>query len=216
MLNEVGVPQGENYADEQTTTTNDIAQDVEGFLNEPDIWDKIRRRVEAYCYRMGIADLSEDVFQNVALKIWRGKGKFRSDSTVGTWVYSIIHNECVDEIRSRTRELKYVEPHVPMKEQEIDPIESAPDLNGLSPELQLELQTAKEYIRSHHPGLSSDIIDLLEREGPLSVREIAELLGRSKSAVHEALTEKIRPAFEGRISFRQARKRVKKTSSSGR
>lgn len=180
---------------DKTTTNN--AHGVEEYLKKPDSWEKIRQRVRTLCYRKGIEDAADDVYQNVCCKLLAAQSGFKGESKPTTWIERIIHNECINELRARrygglTR--------VESTDDDPDLVETIPDLNRLS----LEIRVAMEQFRSKHPGLPSMILAILEKHGYLSTRDIAELVGRKKSAVNEAMTKKLQPAFAGLITFRRA------------
>jgi len=48
---------------------------------------------------------SEDLFQEVIYRIFKGCIKFRADARLSTWIGSIAHNVCVDHIRNRKKEM---------------------------------------------------------------------------------------------------------------
>jgi RNA polymerase sigma-70 factor (ECF subfamily) len=43
----------------------------------------------------------DDALQEVYMKAFRTIGRFRGDANVGTWLYRITYNTCVDELRRR-------------------------------------------------------------------------------------------------------------------
>ena len=43
----------------------------------------------------------DDALQEVYIKAFRTIGRFRGDANVGTWLYRITYNACVDELRRR-------------------------------------------------------------------------------------------------------------------
>ena len=43
----------------------------------------------------------DDALQEVYIKAFRTIGRFRGDANVGTWLYRITYNTCVDELRRR-------------------------------------------------------------------------------------------------------------------
>ncbi len=43
----------------------------------------------------------DDALQEVYIKAFRTIGRFRSDANVGTWLYRITYNTCMDELRRR-------------------------------------------------------------------------------------------------------------------
>lgn len=46
---------------------------------------------------------SEDLFQEVFLKVFKGLNKFRSDSQLSTWIGSITHHVCIDYLRKKNK-----------------------------------------------------------------------------------------------------------------
>lgn len=210
MLHQIGVDHLGNCEEGKGDDDDGIGNDVGVFLDKPDSLNYIRRQVRSCCYRMNLGDhFSEDIVQDVYVKVLNGRAKFRGDSAVSTWVNRIVHNECVNKRKRETLAAKWIEPIEP----EHDPPESESNSDDLV--LKLQVAAAKEFIRAHHPGLPMKILAALESEGPLSARELADLLGRGKSAIHEALAKKLRPVFEDLVTFPATRQKVKKTSSSG-
>jgi RNA polymerase sigma-70 factor (ECF subfamily) len=46
---------------------------------------------------------TDDVLQEVYLKAWRNLDRFRGDARLGTWLYRITYNACLDELRRGSR-----------------------------------------------------------------------------------------------------------------
>jgi RNA polymerase sigma-70 factor, ECF subfamily len=54
-------------------------------------------KVLRLCYAMlGNRALAEETAQDVFIKIWRGLGTFRRESSQYTWIYAITRNACLD------------------------------------------------------------------------------------------------------------------------
>lgn len=53
----------------------------------------------------GDRDRMDDVLQEAYLKAFRSLASFRADADFATWLYRIVHNACVDELR-RIRHLE--------------------------------------------------------------------------------------------------------------
>ncbi len=63
-----------------------------------------RAELHAHCYRMlASADEAEDVVQEALLRAWRGLPRFEGRSAVGSWLYRIATNACLDAIQRRSR-----------------------------------------------------------------------------------------------------------------
>jgi len=59
-------------------------------------------RLRALAFRLlGDRDRMDDVLQDVYVKAYRSLPKFRGASALGTWLYRITYNACVDELRHR-------------------------------------------------------------------------------------------------------------------
>ena len=45
----------------------------------------------------------DDVMQDAYVRAYRGLGTFRRDAHLGSWLYRIVYNACVDELRRSRR-----------------------------------------------------------------------------------------------------------------
>ena len=60
--------------------------------------------LRALAYRLlGDRDLMDDVLQEAYVKAFRALPRFRGDSRLGTWLYRITYNACLDELRRSRR-----------------------------------------------------------------------------------------------------------------
>ncbi len=66
------------------------------------LYDRHSRAAYHIAYRMmGERQASEDLVQEVFLKVWRGAGSYRAGrGSVRTWILSIVHNRGIDQFRS--------------------------------------------------------------------------------------------------------------------
>jgi RNA polymerase sigma-70 factor (ECF subfamily) len=78
--------------------------------------DAFRRLFEAYKDKIysialyffrGDEASAEDVTQDVFLRVFTRIGQFRSEAGFGTWLYRLVSNACVDELRKRKRFVPY-------------------------------------------------------------------------------------------------------------
>lgn len=61
-------------------------------------------RLRALAYRLlGDADRTDDALQEAYVKAYRSLAAFRAEAPVGTWLYRIAYNACLDELRRRGR-----------------------------------------------------------------------------------------------------------------
>jgi RNA polymerase sigma-70 factor, ECF subfamily len=79
--------------------------------------------LRALAYRLlGNVDRMEDALQEAYVRAFRGLPGFRGDSRLGTWLYRIVYNVCLDELE-RSRRLV----QLPL-EDTIDPPDPRPDV----------------------------------------------------------------------------------------
>jgi RNA polymerase sigma-70 factor (ECF subfamily) len=66
------------------------------------LYQRHAARLYNLAYRMaGTATDAEDLLQDVFLLAYRKMGSFRGDSSLGTWLYRLAMNHCLDVLRSR-------------------------------------------------------------------------------------------------------------------
>ena len=120
---------------------------------------------------------AEDAVQDTFLKIQRGIGSFRGQSTFVTWMFRILVNTCHDLRRSRMRR----------KEQMQDDVDgtvprSEPRAPGAHPSLRMALERALATLTQHQ----RDVFLLYEVEG-FRHAEIAATLDISETASKNTL-----------------------------
>ncbi|MDQ1419291.1 MAG: hypothetical protein QOJ52_1253, partial [Acidimicrobiaceae bacterium] len=68
------------------------------------IVDHYDRRLRALAYRLlGERDLMDDVLQEVYVKAFRALPRFKGDASLGTWLFRITYNTCIDELRGNPK-----------------------------------------------------------------------------------------------------------------
>lgn len=83
-------------------------------------------------------DDSDDLVQEVFVKVWKNLDRFREDSQLYTWVYRIATNECLNFLRKKKN--KYFLPIHDVEGELTQKLESSPHIDG--DEIQLKLQKA--------------------------------------------------------------------------
>jgi RNA polymerase sigma-70 factor (ECF subfamily) len=73
---------------------------------EPDAFEELYRRHASRVYNIacrftGSQVDGEDLLQEVFVQVFRKLGSFRGGSAVGTWIYRLATNLCLDFVRSR-------------------------------------------------------------------------------------------------------------------
>jgi len=79
--------------------THELPADAEQFGQ---VLDAYRRDLVVLCYRfLGSLTDAEDAAQETALRAWRGRGTYRGESGVRTWLHRIATRVCLDVIDRR-------------------------------------------------------------------------------------------------------------------
>ena len=61
--------------------------------------EQYRPALTGHCYRMlGSVVDAEDAVQEAMLRAWKGRERFREESSVKTWLYRIATNVCLDAL----------------------------------------------------------------------------------------------------------------------
>jgi RNA polymerase sigma-70 factor (ECF subfamily) len=144
---------------------------------------------------------AEDLAQNVFIQVHKAAHRYQVASKFSTWLFTIVRNLCLNEIRRRTRHpadsMDATHP-----DQEDQPLHQFEDHKTFSPPDSLlhdELQGKIEDALSELPENQRTAL-LLCRQDELSYEDIAEVLGCSlsatKSLIHrgrETLKNKLKP-----------------------
>lgn len=84
---------------EQALMERCLAGDTEAFR---DVYTQHSVRLYNLCRRMSGSEAeAEDLLQEVFLQAYRKLASFRGDSSLGTWLYRMATNLCLDRLRSR-------------------------------------------------------------------------------------------------------------------
>ena len=66
------------------------------------IVDHYDHRLRGLAYRLlGDRDRMDDVLQEAYVKAFRSLPRFKGESALGTWLYRIVYNACIDDLRAR-------------------------------------------------------------------------------------------------------------------
>jgi RNA polymerase sigma-70 factor (ECF subfamily) len=163
---------------------------------------KYKHPIVNVIYRM-LHDLeeSEDLAQNVFVRVFQSAGRYEVSAKFSTWIFTIARHLCLNEIRRRGRH-----PAQSLEASQSEDEEQAPrqypDLKTASPPqafLHRELEQKIQEALAELPEKQRLAIALCQ-EDELSYEEIARVLGCSvsatKSLIHrgrETLKEKLKP-----------------------
>ncbi len=164
--------------------------------------DKYKQPVLNVANRM-LRDIAEaeDISQNVFLQVYKSAHRYEVSSKFSTWLFTIVRNLCLNEIRRRSRH-PAESLDAPHPEQEDQPMHQFEDKASAPPPEALLLGELDQKIAQALDGLPENqrMAIVLCRQNELSYEEIASVLGCSvsatKSLIHrgrETLKEKLKP-----------------------
>jgi RNA polymerase sigma-70 factor (ECF subfamily) len=146
-----------------------------------DLYQQHAARLYNLAYRMaGTANDAEDLLQDIFLLAYRKLGSFRGDSSLGTWLYRLAMNHCLDVLRSRQSRMGQKTESID-EEGAAEP-EAAPALGAVS---RIDLDRA--IGRLPHACRAAFLLHDVEGFGHNEVGAILGISeGTSKSQVHKA------------------------------
>jgi RNA polymerase sigma-70 factor (ECF subfamily) len=134
------------------------------------------RGLRAVAYRvLGNRDLMDDALQEAYLKAFRALPSFRGDARVASWLYRIVYNSCLDQLR-RARLRRHA------------PLEATGERSDPGPD-PAEVATRRHDLAAALASLPPDMraaVLLVDAEG-MDYREAAEILGISRGTVASRL-----------------------------
>ena len=132
------------------------------------------------CRMAGSAEDGEDLLQEIFLQAYRKLGSFKGESSVGTWLYRLALNHCLDYVRSRQARMKKVTDSYDVEDGTYEPVARRD-----TPVARIDLDRAVERL----PDGCREAFVLHDVEG-FDHKEVAEMLGiaegTSKSQVFKA------------------------------
>jgi RNA polymerase sigma-70 factor (ECF subfamily) len=152
-----------------------LCGDIQAF---EELYRRYSVRLYNLAYRMcGNTADAEDLLQEIFLLVHRKLPTFKGNSALGTWLYRLAMNHCLDHLRSRGRRM----------DERSEPLEAArhPGNSGHCPVTRVDLERA---VAALPEGCRMAFL-LHDVEG-FEHQEIAQILdvkeGTSKSQVHKA------------------------------
>jgi RNA polymerase sigma-70 factor (ECF subfamily) len=152
-------------------------RDVEAFES---MYREHSARIYSMATRMaGSPQDGEDLLQEIFLQAYRKLGSFKGESSLGTWLYRLALNHCLDYVRSRRAKMNRLTETLDA-EQSIEPVAARQ-----TPIAKMDLERAIERL----PDGCREAFVLHDVEG-FDHKEVGELLGiaegTSKSQVFKA------------------------------
>ena len=146
---------------------------------------------------------AEDIYQEAFLKAYRYLGNFRFECSFYTWIYRIVTNLCLDQLRRRKTRREDRAVVLDRSGGEIDVLASVPDTRSFSnPGKELDRKVLGERIRLALDKLTPRermVFELKHYQG-LRLRAIGEMLNTTEETAKNTLfraTKKLRAQLAG-------------------
>ncbi len=147
-----------------------------------------QQKVHNYAFRsLHDRHKAEDIAQETFLRVFKAYNRWRPEANFSTWLFTIAHRLCLNEIRSRSRERKAL--HTVHGTGETDILAQTEDKKRRSPlkkSIQHEQSALLHSVIQKLPEKQKQAILLHKFEG-LSYKEVAEVLDLSLEAVRSLL-----------------------------
>ncbi|MCD4783757.1 MAG: RNA polymerase sigma factor [Candidatus Eremiobacteraeota bacterium] len=141
------------------------------------IFEKYHGKVFNLCVRMcRNTSTAHDLTQDTFLKVYQNMDRFRGDSKISTWIYSVATNRCIDHIRRQSSWYNRIRLFFTTPEAYSDNMENQV----------IDRNTGMQILLKMKPTNRSVLI--LKQYLGLSYREIADILGMTPGSVGVQLT----------------------------
>lgn len=138
------------------------------------IVERHRRHVYQLCYRfLGNHEDASDLTQDVFVRAFKGLRNFKGDAALGTWLYRVGVNTCLNRIALKQPRLETIEP-----EQHVD--QRHPDAHELVAREERAVVVRRAIARLPPKQRATLVLRIYQE---MSHEEIAAVLGSSEGAV---------------------------------
>lgn len=198
---------------DQNNTSENLDQDwlwIRKFHEQGDqsafdnIFNKYKRLVINLSYRF-VKDqgISEDIAQDVFIKIFEKKVKYGQGSKFSTWIYRVTVNASLDSLKLRKKAVYSLDGEMQNhnEEDKRNLLETLADPRAVSPVTTLAQDEMKVMVQREIERLPDKLrkILLLFQFEEFSYKEIARILGISEKAVERRICH-ARKALRGRLA----------------
>jgi RNA polymerase sigma-70 factor (ECF subfamily) len=150
-----------------------------------------RRVLHVMTQLVGSRQEAEDLTQDLFLKVFRARKAYRPESRLSTWIFTIAHNLAINHLRSRKRsKVRTFQAGPETTDGDTAPLtDRAVSAEG-TPSARMRKLELAEIVQEALARLSEDqrMAILLNKFEEMSYAEIAQVMGRSESAVKSLLT----------------------------
>jgi len=144
---------------------------------------------------LGNAQDAEDISQEAFIKVYRSIGDFRGEAQLGSWMYRIVVNLCLN--RRRKKALSEMELRESFEEDEMHAATPTSD-HAANPEKVTEAEMIRQHLRRALDKLSPQqkTIFVLRHDEDLPLAEIGKILKISEGTVKSQLFRALRKLQE--------------------
>lgn len=149
-----------------------------------------RRLVAVMNHLVGSPEEAEDLAQEVFLRVYRARAKYRPKSKFSTWLFTIANNLALNCLRSRQRK-----PVVPLNTRDSGPLGARPaeqlvSDEGTGPSQKIEKKELAGVIRKALDDLNERqrVAVVLNKFEDMNYAEISEVMGLTTKAVKSLLS----------------------------
>ena len=172
------------------------AGDMQAFA---ELFEPLRARMHAVAFRLVGPDQADDAVMDTYLRAWKALPAFDGRSAIATWLCRIVHNRCVDLLRTK-RPILFTDQAPENTENEGDQEEQADLKNPAPDEWAMRRETAAQIDRAlERLSLEHRATLLLRYVDGLSYEELAAATGVSLGTVMSRLfnaKRKLKSALE--------------------
>jgi RNA polymerase sigma-70 factor (ECF subfamily) len=161
-------------------------------------------KVYGLAYRMcGNREDAYDLAQEAFLKVYRALGRFKGDSSFSTWLYRVVANTCLDQLRRAGRSVVAsslddpIETETGAVKREVADTTFEPEILALQSEAARELRGAVAHLPPVHR-----LAILLRDYQDLPYEEIAEAMGCGLGTVKSRIS-RARAMLRDRLSRKE-------------
>jgi len=180
-----------------------VRDDHNGAFEE--LVDRYQHRLVAVMnHLVGNSEEAEDLAQEVFLRVYRARKKYRPRSKFSTWLFTIANNLALNSIRSRQRK-----PVVPLNVRDSGPLGARPQEQlvpdpGTGPQQRVQKDELAERIREALETLNERqrMAVVLNKFEDMNYAEIAEVMNLTTKAVKSLLSRarmNLRAALTGYV-----------------
>lgn len=154
-----------------------------------EIVDAYRDRLVGILFHMvGNAEEAEDLAQEVFLRVFRSRHRYRPTAKFSTWLFTIANNLALNAIRNRKRRRSTDLPGTDSGPRPLEQMASAP--SGAMPSRIFAKGEMAEIVRAAVGQLSEEqrMAVMLNKFEDMNYRQIAEIMNKSEMAVKSLLS----------------------------